>query len=138
MTIEPIDLAAIKRLIDYVWTLKKQVKTLSSELETTQQQRDELSTQIQQKQSFFDNQIDSLNTIHKTTTQNLEKNNQKKIDELIETHQKEQQSLTQSFEDKLHSAITELQQKNHDLNDTLNQLQRENQAMSSRIRGIQS
>lgn len=138
MTIEPIDLAAIKSLIDYVWTLKKQVKTLSSELETTQQQRDELSTQIQQKQSFFDNQIDSLNTIHKTTTQNLEKNNQKKIDELIETHQKEQQSLTQSFEDKLHSAITELQQKNHDLNDTLNQLQRENQAMSSRIRGIQS
>lgn len=138
MTTEQIDLASVKRLIDNVWELKKQVQTLTQKLDISENERTDLAGQVSSKEQWFNDEISKLKSTYLSESQQIEQSTKAHIDELVSTHAEEKQSLIDDYEAKLASTITELQQKNDALCQSMEKLSHENQSIINRIRGIES
>ncbi len=137
MTTEQIDLALVKSLINQVWELKKQVQTLSQQLDKTEKERVELADKVSYKDNFFNEEMTKLKQLHQTTIENMEKANREQVDTLVDTHKKETQVLVNDYEKQLNDTVVELTKENEKISHTLEKLAIENQAIINRIRGIE-
>lgn len=138
MTTEQIDLVSVKRLIDNVWALKKQVQTLTEQLDKTEKERSELSEKVTTQDQHNDKEMEKLKSLHQAAMQNLQQNNTQKIDEMTESHNLEKQAMTESFDEQLKTSVSAMEEKNEALSSALEKISRENQAMINRIRGLAS
>ncbi len=136
MTTEQIDLASVKRIINNVWELKKQVQILSEKLTVSENERQNLADLLSSKEERFNTEISQLKSDHSSTIQKQEQSTKQKIDQLVNEYANEKTTLIESYEKKLETVTTELQQKNATLQQSIEKLSQENQAITNRIRGI--
>ncbi len=137
MKTEQIDLSLVKRLIDNVWELKKQVQILTQQLDKTEKERNELQNKVTQQESSFANEISELKQSYQITTESTAKENQEQISSLTSSYNEEKQRIIDDYEEKIAGITSELKEENDKLSQNLQRLSLENRAIINRIRGIE-
>lgn len=126
MITEPIDLKALNRLIDNVKSLQSEVTQLTTQLQDAEAEKAQLHQQLSHIQSGHDTTVTAL---------------KQSVDEQLSTakasHEAKLAAVVDEYEAKLVEEAKTLQEQNTYLRAELEQLTSQNQAMISRIRGIE-